>query len=177
MVVPFINTQTFINRIADIFENNSSLFPVETNDTRLITAVLRNKPPIEQSSPESITPYILVFESDQPLRVIEKAGRDGRNTQGGEVHEVEIYCVAVTNAELTTELAQVKLSTITTAMRSALSQNLRLANPEDKTDDPLCRSLSYFQINYNLSGTTPKTMRAANVVIRAQVYVSPLTVS
>lgn len=174
MSVEFIDIQNYVERIATIFENDSTLFPENTVGESLVNGVLRNKPPMVQSSQDSITPYIVVFESSQPIRDIEKAGRDTIDAEGGGVYEVEIYCVAVSSSELSAELAQQKLHTITAAMRNALANNLRLIDP-DSSDDPICRTHTRFQIAYNLSGEVPSSMKAFNVVVRAQVYVSPAT--
>ena len=135
--------------------------------------MIRNKPAIEQSAPEGILPYILVFESAQPIRFFEKAGRDTRNVEGGTVYEVEIYSVVITDNELTAESAQVDIHTITAAMRNALANNLRLADPANLTLDPLCRTHTRFEITYLLKGDVPASMFARNVVVKPQVYVSP----
>lgn len=173
MSSPVINVQDYIERIAAIYEADLTLFPPETTGESLVTAVFRNKPAIEQSQAEGILPYILVFESAQPIRFFEKAGRDSRNVEGGTVYEVEIYSVVITDNELTAESAQQDIHTITAAMRNAVANNLRLANPSDLTLDPLCRTHTRFEIAYLLKGDVPASMFARNVVIRPQVYVSP----
>jgi len=176
MSLETINYQTFIDRIAQTFEEDNVLFPDEENAKMLVTKVIRNRPPIEQSSDEGVIPYILVFSSGQPLRFLEKAGRDTRDVEGGSVYELEIYCVAITNNEITRSGAIGDIDTITQAMRNALSRNMRLANPTDKTLDPLCRTHTRFEINYLLRGDVPATEIARNVVVRPQVYVSPRSV-
>ncbi len=173
MSSPVINLQDYIERIASIFEANTTLFPPDTTGPNLITKVIRNKPPIEQSAPSGVIPYILVFESGQPIKFLEKAGRDTRNVEGGSVYEVEIYCVAITNNKLTAASAQQKTHTITAAMRDALANNLRLADPANLTLTPLCRTHTRYEIPYILKGDIPTGMVARNVVVRAQVYVSP----
>lgn len=170
---PVIDLQLYIERIAEIFEANTTLFPPETTGESLVTAVVRNKPAIEQSAEGALVPYILVFESDQPIKFLEKAGRDTRDVEGGSVYELDIYCVVITNNEITAATAQQKIHTITAAMRDALSRNLRLADPSDLTNDPLCRTHTRYEIPYILKGEVPKTMEARNVVVRPQVYVSP----
>lgn len=167
--------QTFIDRIAAILEKNPLLFPSETTGENLVTAIVKNKPAIEQSAEGAIIPYILVFESGQPIRFLEKAGRDTRDVEGGSVYELEFYCIAITNSELTAADAQKKIHTVTQAIRTAFSNNLRLADPDDLTNDPLCRTHTRFEIPYVLRGDIPATMYARNVVIRPQVYVSPRT--
>lgn len=165
--------QTFIERIAAILEKNTIIFPDENTGENLVTAIVRNKPAIEQSAENAIIPYILVFESGQPIRFLEKAGRDTRDVEGGSVYELEIYCVAITNSELLPSDAQIKIHTITQAIRTAFANNLRLADPDDLTIDPLCRTHTRFEIPYVLRGDVPATMYARNVVVRPQVYVSP----
>jgi len=174
MTTPTIDLQDFIERIALTFEANTVLFPTETTGEPLVNKVIRNKPPMEQSSELGTVPYILVFESNQPIRFLEKAGRDGRDQEGGSVYEVDIYCVAITNNELTTSEAQQKIHIITQAMRDALANNLRLATLPGLTD-PLCRTHTRYEVPYILQGDVPKTMEARNVVVRPQVYVSVRT--
>lgn len=173
MSLEAIEIQDFIDRIAEILEADTTLFPDETNGENLVTAIVKNKPAIEQSAESAVVPYILVFESDQPIRFYEKAGRDGRNEEGGGVYELEIYCVTITNADLIATSAQVSVHTITQAVRNALSRNLRLADPADLDTLGLCRTHTRFEIAYTLRGDVPATMYARNVVVRAQVYVSP----
>lgn len=173
MSSPVIDLQAYIERIAAIYEADTTLFPAETTGESLVTKVIRNKPPIEQSAPDGILPYIIVFESTNPIRFLEKAGRDTRNVEGGSVYEVEIYSVFVTNNELTAAGAQQKIHTITSAMRNALANNLRLADPANLTLDPLCRTHTRYEIPYLLRGNVSPMMEARNVVIRPQVYVSP----
>ena len=173
MSSPVIDIQEYIERIAKIYEADTTLFPLETTGESLITSVIRNKPAIEQSAPEGVLPYILVFESTQPIKFLEKAGRDTRNVEGGSVYEVEIYSVVITDNELTAESAQVDIHTLTAAMRNALANNLRLADPANLTLDPLCRTHTRYEIQYLLKGDVSPSMVARNVVIRPQVYVSP----
>lgn len=173
MSLQAVELQDYIDRIAEILEADTTLFPPETTGENLVTAIVRNKPAIEQSAEGALVPYILVFESDQPIQFYEKAGRDGRNTEGGSVYELEIYCVVITNADLIASSAQLTIHKITQVVRNALSRNLRLADPADLTLDPLCRTHSRFEIAYALRGDVPATMYARNVVVRPQVYVSP----
>lgn len=168
-----INIQNYIERIAQIHEKNTGLFPTATTGENLVNSVIRNKPAIEQSANNGIIPYILVFESSQPIRFLEKAGRDGRNVEGGSVYEVDIYSVIITNAELSAETAQQNINKITQIMSTGLANNLRLADPTNLTLDPLCRTHTRFQIPYLLKGDVPASMKAMNVVVRPQVYVSP----
>jgi len=172
MSLETVNYQAFIDRIAETFEKDDTLFPQEENAKMLVTKVIRNRPPIEQSADDGVIPYILVFSSGQPLRFLEKAGRDTRDIEGGAVYELEIYCVAITNNEITRSGAIADIDTITQAMRNALARNMRLAVPTSFTD-PLCRTHTRFEINYLLRGDIPATLLARNVVVRPQVYVSP----
>lgn len=172
MSLQAIQVQDYIERIAKIYEANITLFPTETSGQNLITKVIRNRPAIEQSSQDGVIPYIIVFESTQPIRFLEKAGRDTRNAEGGSVYEVEIYSVAITNNEISATTSQASLNVILQAMRDSLSKNLRLALPVSFTE-PLCRTHSRFEIPYTLRGDVPATMFAKNIVVRPQVYVSP----
>ncbi len=172
MSLAVIDLQAQIERIARIYEEDTDIFPPETTGESLVTKVIRNKPAIEQSSEDGVVPYILVFESDNPIRFLEKAGRDSRNVEGGSVYESEIYSVVITNNELSAAIAQQKIHVITQAMRNALGRNLRLADPTDLTNDPLCRTHTRYEVRYILQGDVPKTMIARNVVVRPQVYVS-----
>ena len=171
-----INLQEFIERISQIYEKDLTIFPPDTTGESLVNGVIRNEPAIMQSAPDEVLPYIVVFESKQPIRFIRKVGRDTRNVEGGSLYEVEIYCVVITDNELTTEEAQVDIHTITAAMRNALAHDLRLADPADLTLDPLCSTHEKFEIEWVLKGEVPPSMRARNVVVRAQVYVSPRSV-
>ncbi len=173
MSSPVIDLQIYIERIAAIYEANTTLFPPDTTGENLVTSVIRNKPAIEQSAPDGIIPYILVFEATNPIQFLEKAGRDTRNVEGGTVYEVDIYSVAITNNELTPADAQQNIHIITAAMRDALANNLRLANPANLTLDPLCRTHTRYEIQYILKGDVPPSLVARNVVVRPQVYVSP----
>lgn len=176
MTLGTIEIQEFIERIAETFEADTTIFPPNTTGESLVNGVVRNEPAIIQSVPDEILPYIVVFESKQPIRFIRKVGRDTRNVEGGSLYEVEIYCVVVTDNDLTTQEAQIDIHTITAAMRNALAHNLRLADPSDLTQDPLCSTHERFEIEWVLKDQAPPSMRARNVVVRAQVYVSPRSV-
>jgi len=169
---PVIDLQTYIERIAEIFEADTTLFPLETTGENLVNGVVRNKPAIEQSAEGALIPYILVFESSQPIRFLEKGGRDGRDKEGGSVYEAEIYTVVITNNELTSSSAQQKIHIITSAMRNALANNLGLADPTNLTLDRLCRTHTRYEVPYLLKGDVPVTMAARNVVVKPQIWVS-----
>lgn len=162
-----LDIQNYIERIALLYENNAVFFP--TTEAHLLTKILRNKPPIEQSSTDAVIPYITVFESQTPIREVEVAGRDSRDAQGGRVMELEIYSVAIVH-EISAVESQKKLHTITQNMRDILGKNLRLTNPTTGLD-PLCRTNTIYEIPYLLSLNQP-SLRAINVVCRPQVYVS-----
>jgi len=131
------NYQTFVERLAETFEADTDLFPLETTGEALINNVIRNRPAIEQSAGDgAIIPYIIVFHSQQPNRFLEKVGRDERNIEGGSVYELEFYCVAISNAELTRDVAQQDMDKITAAMRNALSRNLRLTKSAQLPFEP-----------------------------------------
>lgn len=169
--IPFIDQQLFIERIAATLKGDTTLFPTENTGQNLVNDVLLNQPAIIQSPDESLIPYITVFSSQQPLKFLEKAGRDGRNVEGGSVYEYEFYCVLVTDVGLSKETAQQDASVITAAMMNALSQNLRLSILGTEAD-PLCRTTMRYLIPYNLKGDVPVTIEAFNVVVRPQVYVT-----
>ena len=50
MSLQTIDLQQYIERIAKIYEANTTLFPLDTTGESLVTAVVRNKPAIEQSA-------------------------------------------------------------------------------------------------------------------------------
>lgn len=173
--IPFIDQQLFIERIVSTLKNDTTLFPLETAGQNLVNNVLANQPAVIQSPDGTLVPYISVFSSQQPLKFLEKAGRDGRNTEGGSVYEYEFYCVLVTDVGFTKQVAQQDASVIAAAMMNALSKNLRLSDPTTGID-PLCRTTMRYLIPYLLKGDVPKTMQAINVVVRPQVYISPRSV-
>lgn len=165
-----IDVQEYVDRIAEIFRKDDTIFPDPSIGENLVTKVITNKPAIIMSSDEGVIPYIVIFESAQPVRFLETAGRGTRDVEGGMVYEVEIYCVALVQP-LNTQFAQIEKRTLAQAMRDALGRNMRLADPDDLTNDPLCRTHTRYEVPYNLPGTAPKNMIAVNVVVRAQVYV------
>ena len=173
--IPFIDQQLFIERIVGTLNNDVTLFPDEATGQNLVNDVLANQPAVMQSPDSTLVPYIAVFSSGRPLKWLEKAGRDGRNEEGGSVYEYEFYCVLVTDVSLSQETAQQDASVITAAMMNTLSKNLRLSAPTTGVD-PLCRTTMRYMIPYILKGDVPVTMKAINVVVRPQVYISPRSV-
>lgn len=113
-----------------------------------------------------------MFESQsQPIRFLKKIGRDDRDTEGGSLYEVEIYCVIVMGTKLNTQLTQQQLRTVGQAVRDRLSKNLRLIDPET-SNDPLATTHERLQVPYNWQSKNP-TLMADNVIVRAEVIVSP----
>ena len=166
-----ILSKPFIGKERNRFFPRERLFPLETTGENLINDVLPNQPAIVQSPDETLIPYVCVFSSNQPLKWLEKAGRDGRNVEGGSVYEYEFYCVLVTSTDFTKEEAQKDASNVTFHMMNALAKNLRLS--DSAGNNPICRTTDRYQIPYQLKGDVPVTIKAINVVVRPQVYVSP----
>lgn len=169
--IPFIDQQLFIERIVATLKSDTKLFPPDTTGQNLVTDILANQPAVVQSPDSTLIPYISVFSSGQPLKFLEKAGRDGRNVEGGSVYEYEFYCVLVTDVGFTKETAQQDASVIAAAMMNTLSKNLRLSDPSTGLN-PLCRTTMRYLIPYLLKGDVPVTMQAINVVVRPQVYMT-----
>lgn len=170
MSVTIPNLNDFIDRIALILEKNTTLFPTETTGKRLVNKILKYNPAIATAPDTTFLPYIFITKSNgQPIRQVQKAGRDTIDKAGATLYELEFYCVICTQAE-EISIAQKGAYDIAVPVQQAFEQNLRLIDPITN-DNPLCRRVTTFMIPYLFKLNVP-SIQAVNVVVRPEVYVN-----
>jgi hypothetical protein len=162
-----INFSDYINRAVAMLLDNGILRNATVADS-LVTNVLAQEPPIDQSSNLSIAPYIYVSYSKNPIREQTYIGRDGLNTAGSKMYKIEFYCVCIDRG-ISRQNAQVKVQRIAEIVRDVFQKNLRMTNPADGSN-PLCAENEVVSVPFVLRSSDPN-LQAINVIVRPNVPV------
>jgi hypothetical protein len=162
-----IDLTDYINRGVAILLANTQLraTPVENS---LVTNVIAQQPPIEQSPDTTIIPVIYVYYSRNPIGQIENIGRDGLDTAGAKMYNIEFYNVAIARG-INKRDAQKKVQLLSKIIRDEYQKNLRMIVPAGA--DPLCLTNEVIAVPYVLRSTDPN-IQAINVICRPKVPVS-----
>lgn len=161
----------FINRGVAMLLANTTLraTPVENS---LVTDVLAQEPPIEQSPNKSIIPVILVWPSRNYIRDSENFGRSSLDAAGAKYYRLEFYNVIIARGHSRQD-AQVKVQNIGKIVRDVYQKNLRMTDPAVPGTDPIAATNEVVAIPYVLRSTDPN-IQAINVICRPNV---PIDVS
>jgi len=164
----------FINRGVTMLKASITLFPPAAvqppvNGLNLVTAVLAQEPPIDQSNIKGILPIIYVGYSKNPIRRVENLGRDDRSVAGAKTYFLEFYNVIIVR-ELTKELAQEKAQQISSLVRDVYQKNLIMADPATPTNF-IATTNEVIAIPFVLRSDNP-AVQAINVICRPQQQIS-----
>ena len=163
-----IDLTDYITRGVLILKANTQLraTPVENS---LVTDVIAQQPPIEQSPDTAIIPVIYVWYSRNPIGQIENIGRDGLDAAGAKMYNIEFYNLCVARG-INKRDAQQKVQLLSKIVRDEYQKNLRLIKPSDGSD-PLALSNEVIAVPYVLRSEDPN-IQAINVICRPKVPVS-----
>ncbi len=162
----------FIERAVAMLQADDKLFPSgypPTAGDNLVTDVLAQEPPIDQSANDSLVPMIYVGYSKNPIRRMNYIGRDERNVAGARTYFLEFYNVIIVR-EITKEASQKKCQQISKIVRDNFQNNLRMVNPTD-SDDFIATTNEVIALPFTLRSSNP-TIYAINVICRPQQQVS-----
>jgi len=164
-----INFKEFVDRGKLILEKDASLIDSGTPSNSLVTKVLAQEPPIEQSPDSSVMPVIFVAYSKNPIRRVRHVGRDSLNEAGPKYHDIEFYNVIIANG-INKQAAQEKVQLIAEHVKDAYQKNLRMINPSSGID-PICANNEVVAVPYVLRSNNPN-VQAINVICRPEVPIN-----
>jgi len=162
-----IDLTNFINRGVVILKANTQLRAVIVADS-LVTDVIAQQPPIDQSPDTAIIPVIYVYYSRNPIQRAENIGRDDLNVAGAKYYHIEFYNVAIARG-INKRDAQKKVQLLSQIIRDEYQKNLRLTTPA--TNDPICDTNEVIAVPYVLRSDDPN-IQAINVIVRPKVPIS-----
>ncbi len=152
----------FIERGVKMLKANLTLFPQAplfppTDGTNLLTNVLAQEPPIDQSPNTSLIPIIYVGYSKNPISEMKYIGRDTLDEAGPRRYRLEFYNVIITRGK-NKEDSMKKCQQISKIVRDVYQKNLRMKDPAVPTD---------FIANTNEVIAVPFILRTDNVTLQA----------
>lgn len=164
-----IDITDFVDRGVEMLKANTTLRVPNPNEAdSLVSAVIAQEPPIEQSPDVSIIPVIIVWPSRTPFRETENFGRSDLDVAGAKYYHLEFYNVCITRG-LSRRDAQKKVQTIANIVRDVYQKNLRMATPgTPPLSNPIAATNNVISVPYVLRSTDPN-IQAMNVICRPDV--------
>lgn len=159
-----IQLDFYITRAVQMLKANTTLINPNPEDS-LVTDVLAQQAPIDQSPNKSIIPIIYVYLSRTPIRDSPHFGRDGLNIAGAKYYELEFYNVIIARG-IDKQAAQQKCQDIGAIVRDVYQRNLRMLNTTQQ--DPICANNSVTTVPFVLRSDDPN-IQALNVIVRPEV--------
>lgn len=164
-----IELTEYIDRAVAMLLANTDLRDPVTPADSLVTNVLAQEAPIDQSPNKSIIPVIYVSYSKNPIKEAINFGRDDLNTAGAKYYHIEFYCVCIARG-ISKQDAQIKVQQLSAIVRDVFQKNLRMTNPATGLD-PICATNSVIAVPYVLRSDDPN-IQSINVIVRPEVPVS-----
>lgn len=161
------NLEKYINRGADILENNGVLVNTGTPEDSKVTSILRQEPPIDQSPSDSVMPVIYVAYSKNPMGDIIPIGRDSLDADGPKYYNLEFYNVIIDQG-LDKESTLKSVQELSQLVRDIYLKNKRMTDPANPGTDPFCSMLTVVPVPFVLRSSDTK-VQAINVIVRPQV--------
>ncbi len=162
----------FIERAVAMLQADATLFPSgypPTAGDNLVTDILAQEPPIDQSANDAPVPMIYVGYSKNPIRRMDYIGRDERNAAGARTYYLEFYNVIIAR-EITKEASQKTCQVLSKIVRDVFQNNTRMVNPVDP-DDFIATTNEVIAVPFSLRSSNP-AIYAINVNCRPQQQVS-----
>ena len=162
-----IDLTDYIDRGVLILKANTTLRATPVANS-LVTDVIAQQPPIEQSPDTSIIPVIYVYYSRNPIGQVENIGRDSLDAAGAKYYHIEFYNVCIARG-INKRVAQQKVQLLSQIVRDEYQKNLRMIIPAGA--DPLCATNEVIAVPDVLRSDDPN-IQAINVIVRPKVPVS-----
>ncbi len=162
-----IDLTDYINRGVLILKDNITLINPDPT-LSLVTDVIAQQPPIDESPDTAIIPIIYVYYSRNPIGRVQNIGRDGLDTAGAKMYDIEFYNVAIVRG-INKRDSQQKVQLLSKIIRDEYQKNLRMIIPGGA--DPLALTNEVIAVPYVLRSTNPN-IQAINVICRPKVPVS-----
>ncbi len=163
----------FIERGVEMLKASTDLFPSgypPTGDgANIITDVLAQEPPIDQSPNIGVLPIIYVGYSKNPIGEMKYIGRDTLDEAGPRRYRLEFYNVIITRG-ITKEASQKFCQELSNIVRDIYQTNLRMKDPTAPTNF-LANTNEVISIPFILRSDNA-TIQAINVIVRPQQRVN-----
>ena len=166
----------FITRGVEMLKASTGptgLFPsgnpptVEPN-LNLVTTILAQEPPIDQSPNDTVLPVIYVSYSKNFIRRMDYTGRDTIDAAGARTYYLEFYNVIIVR-EITKEASMKRCQEISQIVRDVYQKNLRMVEPSGTNF--VATTNEVIAVPFVLR-TENNTIQAINVICRPQLQVS-----
>jgi len=166
-----IDITDFVDRGVEMLQVNTLLRTPNPNEAdSLVTAIIAQEPPIEQSPDIGIMPVVIVWPSRTPFRQTEQFGRDDLDVAGPKYYHLEFYNVCIARG-ISRRDAQRKAQTIANIVRDIYQKNLRMATPgTPPLSNPIADTNNVISVPYVLKSTDPN-IQAMNVICRPDVAI------
>ena len=164
----------FIERGVEMLLASTDLFPPAAvqppvNGLNLVTTVLAQEPPIDQSPNIGVVPIIYVSYSKNPIGEMKYIGRDTLDEAGPRRYRLEFYNVIITRG-ITKEASMKKCQQLSNIVRDIYQKNLRMKKPTD-ANDFIANTNEVIAVPFILR-TDNVTLQAINVICRPSVRVN-----
>ena len=157
---------TFIDRGVEMLRANTQLRDTGTPADSLVTDILAQQAPIEESPNATIIPVIYVYLSQNPIRQVENFGRSSLDAKGATYHHLEFYNVIIARG-ISRQNAQVNCQNIGQIVRDVYQRNLRMTVPADNSN-PICATNEVLTVPFVLRSNDPN-IQGLNVIVRPKV--------
>ena len=163
-----INFNSYIIRGVEILKANEKLRNPTTPGDSLVTDILAQEPPIDQSPNKAIIPVIFVAQSKNPINRTEVIGKDSLDVIGARYYHIEFYNVIIARG-IDRQEAQKKCHEIGQIVRDAYQKNMRMIDTHGA--NPICDINEVVEIPFVLKSNTTD-IQALNVICRPKVPIS-----
>ena len=163
-----IDITNYINRGVEILKNNTFLRDPVDPKKSLVTDILAQSPPIDESPNKSIIPIIYVDVSKNPINLIGKVGKDSLDVAGARNYQVEFYNVIIVRG-INKQNAQEKCQKISSVVRDTYQRNQRLL--DTNRENPIADENDVISVPFVLKSETTE-IQAMNVICRPKVTMS-----
>ncbi len=164
----------FIDRGVKMLKASINLFPPAAvqppiNGLNLVTTILAQEPPIDQSPNIGVVPIIYVGYSKNPIGEMKHIGRDTLDEAGPRRYRLEFYNVIITRG-ITKEASMKLCQQLSNIVRDIYQKNLRMRDPDD-LNDFIANTNDVIAVPFILR-TDNATLQAINVICRPQQRVN-----
>ena len=165
-----IDITDFVDRGVEMLQANATLrTPNPDESDSLVSKIIAQEPPIEQSPDVSVMPVVIVWPSRTPFRETTNFGKSDLNVAGAKYYHIEFYNVCIARG-ISRRDAQKKVQIIANIVRDVYQRNLRMTDPATGLS-PIAAINNVISIPYVLRSTDPN-IQAINVIFRPDVPIS-----
>ena len=163
-----IDITQFINRGVEILKNNILLRDPVDPKKSLVTDILAQSPPIDESPNKTVIPAVYVSYPKNPITLLGNVGRGTLDVAGAKYYQVEFYNVIIARG-INKQIAEEKCQKISRIIRDTYQRNQRLLNTD--RENPIAYENDVISVPFVLKSETTD-IQAINVICRPKVSIS-----